>query len=1035
MGTEKRGLVNSSSTTTSTHGRSRIVSRGRRVERPVRLCGAFLIVITILGTAIIQFPPKSYAASSTPGTITKFPGIADPNAITTGSDGNLWFTNGRNNSIGRIRPSGVVTTFTDPRIDRPIDITAGPDGALWFTNEGEGGLFEPYQGASIGRITTSGTFSFYTDPSMSGPYDITAGPDGALWFTNFGVQGAAASSIGRITTAGVVTDYTDPTISSPYGITAGPDGALWFTQSSSTAGVGDIGRITTTGIVTNFSSVHGNLGSITAGPDGAVWFSAGVGVGRITTSGVVSYFTSSKIFEGAASLTPGPNGNLWFTDYYQIGEISTGGTVTMFPDYPINSPAVLGGITAGPDGALWFTDGGDSEIGRITTTGTVNNYSGSGIIDPMGIAAGSDGAMWFTNTPVYTFVQSGFTFTPVYNVPASIGRISTSGAISTYTDSSITDPQDITAGPDGALWFTDDALGSGQQDSIGRISTTGAVTSYPNGSMAAPQDITTGPDGALWFTTSNSIGRLTTTGTMSIYSDSRINGARGITTGPDGALWFANTGGNSIGRITTSGTLTFYTDPSIVNPYDIATGPDGALWFTNYGTSAANYTNSSIDRLTTTGSITTYSQPTQFYEPQGIAAGPDGNMWFTAIYNGNNVIGEAFASGGTSGIAVYHDNGILPQGIAAGPDGNMWFTNSNNMIAQISAGATTLKQQISSQATPNTTIGSPISDSATLTGLTSTAGGTVTFTAYSDAQCQSAVFTSRAIRVRGDGTYPATGSKAASYSPTQPGNYYWIARYSGDKSNPPLVGTCGAPGEESVVTLVPNPWGGYVLLHPPSGVGAHADIQVSSVDCSSIGRSASWVGFDGYNSKSISSSTVEQIGVDENCFTAGGAPTYDLWYELYSTSQGTPEVPITLKPLPNTKSVPPLGPGDVMNVEVDHLGSTDYFSVSVSNSRGNLIALPWDKNVSTKTLKPAPKYVSMECVAEDPLLQGGTRSPLANFGTVIFKSCSAVDNPGNGKNLVKLNMADPSGQLQAVTSPVTRSNAGSQFTVSVVSSG
>jgi virginiamycin B lyase len=65
----------------------------------------------------------------------------------------------------------------------------------------------------------------------------------------------------------------------------------------------------------------------------------------------------------------------------------------------------------------------------------------------------------------------------------------------------------ITAGPGGALWFTEFA-----GNKIGRITTAGTVTEFtlptPNGS---PQGITAGPGGTLWFTevTGNKIGRLT----------------------------------------------------------------------------------------------------------------------------------------------------------------------------------------------------------------------------------------------------------------------------------------------------------------------------------------------------------------------------------------------------------------------------------------------------------------------------------------------------------------------------------------------
>ncbi len=57
------------------------------------------------------------------------------------------------------------------------------------------------------------------------------------------------------------------------------------------------------------------------------------------------------------------------------------------------------GIAAGPDGALWFANRGEPDsIGRITTSGTVTSYTGPGVDSPTGIAAGPDGGMWFTNT-------------------------------------------------------------------------------------------------------------------------------------------------------------------------------------------------------------------------------------------------------------------------------------------------------------------------------------------------------------------------------------------------------------------------------------------------------------------------------------------------------------------------------------------------------------------------------------------------------------------------------------------------------------
>jgi hypothetical protein len=73
------------------------------------------------------------------------PAGEQPNGITAGPDGNLWFTDLGGNGIGRISPAGAVTELAPPSaFSRPIAIAVGPDGNLWFT--------ETYAGTPIGRL-------------------------------------------------------------------------------------------------------------------------------------------------------------------------------------------------------------------------------------------------------------------------------------------------------------------------------------------------------------------------------------------------------------------------------------------------------------------------------------------------------------------------------------------------------------------------------------------------------------------------------------------------------------------------------------------------------------------------------------------------------------------------------------------------------------------------------------------------------------------------------------------------------------------
>jgi virginiamycin B lyase len=97
-------------------------------------------------------------------------------------------------------------------------------------------------------------------------------------------------------------------------------------------------------------------------------------------------------------------------------------------------------------------------------------------------------------------------------------------------------PYGITAGPDGALWFTGDGTAAGY-DKIGRITTAGVITEYPVPTVfSEPNYIAAGSDGALWFTeTANQIGRITTAGAITEYPVPTTNSLPfGITAGPDG---------------------------------------------------------------------------------------------------------------------------------------------------------------------------------------------------------------------------------------------------------------------------------------------------------------------------------------------------------------------------------------------------------------------------------------------------------------------------------------------------------------------
>jgi streptogramin lyase len=366
--------------------------------------GAAIATTVLLGAGV---------ASAAVGDITeqRVPGVAPGglNRVTTGPDGNIWFTDGGNNQIGRMTPAGVFTGFNLPIAGSgPIDITTGPDGALWFT-EFEG---------RIGRITTSGAITEFALPAppqpvppppapvVRHPLGITRGPDGALWFVTDCCDAANPGRVGRVTTAGVITLFVPaPLTTVGPGITAGPDGNLWYSATASTS-EGHVQRMSTAGVVNGdfrIPTAFSDPSRLVTGPDGNVWFTeqGAVGangskqptfpapgkIGRITPSGTIDEFTTPgqnypSFVSNPAGIAVGADGNLWFTEYSyltsdtavqhggnKIGRITTAGQITEFP-IPTRF-ARADGITGGPagDGGVYFTESpnnfGFGAIGRV----------------------------------------------------------------------------------------------------------------------------------------------------------------------------------------------------------------------------------------------------------------------------------------------------------------------------------------------------------------------------------------------------------------------------------------------------------------------------------------------------------------------------------------------------------------------------------------------------------------------------------------------------------------------------------------------
>ena len=280
-----------------------------------------------------------------------------PRAITNGSDGNRWVTEGTEFTsappkIARVTPAGAITEFAPDVADGCnaciiTDIAQGPGGILYLTsNDPTLMRFDvatqrfltpvpmPDTGALGGNLAASPTDVWITDFNNDAvwryhladgqftsvpvvdPADVAVDGTGNAWFTQPGdVNAPGTSTIGRIDATGTVTrtPTTDgSTTVAPRSITVAADGQVWFTARFTPQAVGRLNPATSS--VTLFPVTSTGPSGIAAAPDGTVWFTQETkgNIAGITNAGVI---TEAKAVKGSGpfDITVAPNGDPWYT--------------------------------------------------------------------------------------------------------------------------------------------------------------------------------------------------------------------------------------------------------------------------------------------------------------------------------------------------------------------------------------------------------------------------------------------------------------------------------------------------------------------------------------------------------------------------------------------------------------------------------------------------------------------------------------------------------------------------------------------------
>lgn len=235
------------------------------------------------------------------------PGIgADCGGLASGPSNSMWFIKGSTSKMGR----WDIATNTETDFDLPdlgggcyFGLIAGPDGNMWFAHES----------GKVGKITPSGTVTTYDAPDDGAGMQLTVGPDNNIWFSN-----PVANSLVKITTSGTTSSYPLPDgMSGGFGTVTGADDNIWVSTLDNKVARFNIG----TEQFDVFDTPDGSYPMLLAlGGDGNVWFGSagGQGFGRISQSGAVTMFNLPD------SETPVPIFTLATGSYGNIFGISNG---------------------------------------------------------------------------------------------------------------------------------------------------------------------------------------------------------------------------------------------------------------------------------------------------------------------------------------------------------------------------------------------------------------------------------------------------------------------------------------------------------------------------------------------------------------------------------------------------------------------------------------------------------------------------------------------------------------------------------------
>ena len=291
-----------------------------------------------------------------PVSIAASPG-AKPYDVVVDPHGRVWFTDEGLGAVGVYNPSNqTVTEYELPGSAgsgashdanaTPVGITVGPDGNIWFTEQRDNliGVINPNTAPESGGVLplSSGVVTVYSTGTGTNPTEIVSA-GGKLWVSELGDNGSHNNRVGAFDPGNPglgVKQYalTNTADLQGLGIALGSDGNVWVALHNSAYSQGTLVSFDPSNPASQsqVAEANGILGLyLTPGGDGNLYVTLKgnqVGTIDLRASGPdrrIQPFSTNNPTSVTNEITAGPDGNIWFTDKGLIG--STKGGVGVFP--------------------------------------------------------------------------------------------------------------------------------------------------------------------------------------------------------------------------------------------------------------------------------------------------------------------------------------------------------------------------------------------------------------------------------------------------------------------------------------------------------------------------------------------------------------------------------------------------------------------------------------------------------------------------------------------------------------------------------